>query len=93
MDSGIQFCKPLPFPLQQVKFYFLSGDLLKRTTVILTLLEIGYSPSQAFRLLQAFDESLTQEKWDDMVCDAYYLDNLSPRPRLGVSQEPARKSG
>jgi hypothetical protein len=93
MDSGIQFRKPLPFSLQQVRSYFLSGDLLKRTTVILTLLDIGYAPHQAYRLLQAFDENLTQEAWDEMVCDAFYLDRLSPRPRLGVSQEPARKSG
>ena len=93
MDSGIQFCKPLPFPLQQVRSYFLSGDLLKRTTVILTLLEVGSAPLQALRLLQAFDESLTQEEWDDMVCDAFYLDRLSPRPRLGVSTEQILKSG
>lgn len=92
MDSGIQFRKPLPFALCDIRNYFLSGDLLKRTTAILTLLDNGYFPHEAFRLLKAFDERLTQEAWDEMVCDAYYLDNMSRRPRLGDSQEPALKS-
>jgi hypothetical protein len=69
----------------------MSGDLLKRTTAILTLLDYGYSPQEAFRLMHAFDETLTLEAWDDMVTDAQYLDMITTRKRL--HREPSRKSG
>ena len=81
MDSYIR--NRLPFALRDVRNYFLSGDLNKRTIAILTLLDSGYHDSEAYRLLHAFDERLTQESWYLMVRDAKILDEIRRRPRLG----------
>jgi hypothetical protein len=81
MDSQV-VCKQLPFALCDVRSYFLSGDLYKRTIAILTLLDGGYQESEAYRLLHAFDETLTQDAWYFMVRDAKILDEIRRRPRL-----------
>lgn len=81
MDSYIR--SRLPFALCDVRRYFLSGDLNKRTIAILTLLDGGYQVSEAYRLMHAFDENLTETSWLTMVEDAQCLDTLKRRPRLG----------
>jgi hypothetical protein len=75
--------KRLPFALCDVRSYFLSGDLNKRTIAILTLLDGGYQEPDAYRLMHAFDETLTQDSWYLMVRDAKILDGIRRRPRLG----------
>lgn len=85
MESGIQLRKPLPFALSDVRSYFMSGDLLKRSIAILTLLDYGYFPHEAYRLMHAFDDGLTEEAWEEMVSDAKYLDQISPRKRIGAN--------
>jgi len=75
--------KRLTFALCDVRSYFLSGDLNKRTIAILTLLDGGYQEPDAYRLLHAFDETLTQDSWYLMVRDAKILDGIRRRPRLG----------
>ena len=92
MESYIRMSQKLPFALRDVRNYFISGDLLKRTTAILTLLDYGYQPQEAYRLLHAFDEKLTPWDFDDMVDEAKYLDRMSLRPRLTLNQELAVKS-
>jgi len=73
----------LPFALCEIRKYFLSGDLDKRTIAILTLLDSGYHEAEGYRLLRAFDESLTKDSWYLMVRDAKILDGIRRRPRLG----------
>lgn len=82
MDSYIR--KRLPFALCDVRSYFLSGDLNKRTIAILTLLDGGYKEPDAYRLLHAFDGTLTRDSWYLMVRDAKILDEIRRRPRLGT---------
>lgn len=77
------FRKRLSFTLSEVRKYFLSGDLNQRSIAILTLLDSGYHDNEAFRLMRAFDENLTQDAWDLMVRDAKILDGIRKRPRLG----------
>lgn len=72
----------LPFALCEIRSYFLSGDLHKRTIAILTLLDGGYLEPEAYRLLHAFDETLTKDAWYFMVRDAKILDEIRTRPRL-----------
>jgi sulfite reductase beta subunit-like hemoprotein len=75
--------------LSEVRKYFLSGDLNQRSIAILTLLDSGYHDSEAFRLMRAFDGTLTQDAWDLMVRDARILDGIRKRPRLGRGDKPA----
>jgi hypothetical protein len=77
------FRKRLSFSLSEVRKYFLSGNMDQRSIAILTLLDSGYLDSEAFRLMRAFDENLTQDRWDLMVRDARILDGIRKRPRLG----------
>lgn len=81
MDSYIR--SRLPFALCDVRRYFLSGDLNKRTIAILTLLDGGYQECEGYKLMHAFDETLTKESWGFMVRDARILDKIRRRPRLG----------
>jgi|WetSurMetagenome_2_1015567.scaffolds.fasta_scaffold248175_2 hypothetical protein len=81
MESYIR--QRLPFALCDVRRYFLSGDLNKRTIAILTLLDAGYIESEGYRLMHAFDETLTKDSWGLMVRDARILDEIKRRPRLG----------
>lgn len=81
MDS--QSRQRLPFALCEIRKYFLSGDLDKRTIAILTLLDGGYQEADGYRLMHAFDETLTQYAWYLMVRDAKILDGIRRRPRLG----------
>lgn len=73
----------LPFALRDVRSYFLSGDLYRRTIAILTLLDNGYQGPEAYRLLHSFDETLALDSWHVMVRDAKILDGIRRRPRLG----------
>lgn len=71
--------------LCEIRKYFLSGDSDNRTIAILTLLDLGYSEDDGYKLMHAFDDTLNPDSWYLLVRDSKILDGIRRRPRLGES--------